>query len=402
MKTNYWLIIILALLSPSQLGVHFWPEWSLVSGIRVDYLSPTIYLSDLFFSGLFIITAVKFRHSKFLKILFSVFFILLLFSGRGNISSVYWTLRYLQIPTLAWLIFVNGNSFSFTKDIKKYLSFSLIFVLFLEVWQFIIKKSTGWWWIFGERSFSLSTPNIATVDLFGQEFLRPYATFSHPNALAGWLLLVMFILWNSKPKRLLALAGILLTFSRNALLAVIAGTIFYSALTGRNALFSIVSFSQNSIGERLILNQSALKVFFDHPISGVGPGKLLSVLPEYFPPGFWSLQPPHNIYFLILAETGIIGLTILIVGILYLYLLLRRNPAVFPGLAAVISTSLLDHYWLTSQQNRILLGIFLGLGLVRSFRGNYQTPVTTVSFGKRRNVRSGRKLHVNNSSFSRS
>ena len=402
MKVNYWLIILIALFSPSQLGIHFWPEWSLVSGIRVDYLSPTIYLSDLFFSGLFIITAVKFRGSKFLKIMISVFFSLLLFSGKGNISSVYWTLRYLQIPTLAWLIFVNGKSFSFTKDVKKYLSFSLIFILFLEIWQFAIKKSTGWWWIFGERSFSLSTPNIATVDLFGQEFLRPYATFSHPNALAGWLLLVMFILWDSKPKRLLALAGILLTFSRNALLAVIAGTIFYSALAGRNAFFSIVSFSQNSIEERFILNQSALKVFLDHPVSGVGPGKLLSALPEYFPPGFWSLQPPHNIYFLILAETGIFGFAVLLTGIFKIYTAVKKNLLLFPGLIAVFSTSLLDHYWLTSQQNRIILGIYLGLCLISGFGGNHQTPVPPLALGIRRNIGPGRKLHMNDSSLGRS
>ena len=36
---------------PTQLGLHFWPEWSKVAGIRVDYLSPVLYLTDIFWTG---------------------------------------------------------------------------------------------------------------------------------------------------------------------------------------------------------------------------------------------------------------------------------------------------------------------------------------------------------------
>src|SRR3990167_1883789 len=177
MKINYWLIILLVLLSPTQLGFHFWPAWSLVNGIKVDYLSPTIYLTDLVFIGVLIISFIKFRQALFPKILITIFLGLSLFSGKGNIPSVYWSLRYLQIPALAWIIYINGRNFDIIRGIKKYLFFPLIFSLILEVVQFSIKKSTGWWWIFGERTFSLTTPNIATIDLFGQRFLRPYATF---------------------------------------------------------------------------------------------------------------------------------------------------------------------------------------------------------------------------------
>jgi hypothetical protein len=47
-----WLFLFL-LLIPTQLGRHFWPEWSYVLGIRVDYLSPTLYLLDLIWLVLF-------------------------------------------------------------------------------------------------------------------------------------------------------------------------------------------------------------------------------------------------------------------------------------------------------------------------------------------------------------
>lgn len=389
MKVNYWLIILLVVISPSQLGLHLWPEWSLVNGIKIDYLAPTIYFSDFILIGLLIISTIKFRGSGFIKISAGIFFSLLFLSGKGEISSGYWSLRYLQIPITAWLIYINGNSSFILKDIKKYLALPLFFTVGLEVWQFIIKKSTGWWWIFGERSFSLATPNIAAIGIWGEKFLRPYATFSHPNALAGWLLLAAFILWENRPQLLLAVTGILLTFSRNAVLALTAGALSVSFFTNQKILPTIISFPQASASERTILGQSALKVFWAHPIFGVGPGKLLPTIPNYFPPGYWNIQPPHNIFILVLAETGVFGLVLLLTGVSKIYSAAKRNPMFFPGLIAVLSTSLFDHYWLTSQQNRIILGIYLGLCLIGGFRGNHQAPVPPFAFGVRSDVRPG-------------
>lgn len=383
MRINHWLIILLVLFSPSQLGIHFWPEWSLVNGIKIDYLSPTIYLTDLIFLALLIFSAIKFRRSGFLKILTAVFFGIFFLSGKGDISSAYWSVRYLQIPIIAWLIYVNGKKLLIQNDIKKYVSFPLLFTLILETWQFLIKKSTGWWWIFGERSFSLATPNIAAIDLWGEKFLRPYATFSHPNALAGWLFLTAFILWGSKAKMLLAGAGILLTFSRNAVLAFVIGALSFPFLTNQQLIKSIIVFPESSSDERAILNRASLKVFGNFPVFGIGPGKLLTRLPDYFPPGFWNIQPPHNIFILILAETGGFGFAVLLIGIYKIFSSAMRSPLFFPGLIAVFSSSLLDHYWLTSPQNRIILGIYLGLCLIGGFRSNNQSSVPTLTFRKR-------------------
>ena len=113
MKINYWLIALLVLLSPSQLGIHFWPEWSLVDGIKIDFLSPTIYFTDLLFLGTLIISGFQFRKSKFIKLLGAIFLGLFFVSGKGQISSAYWSLRYLQVPALAWIIYVNGKNLTF-------------------------------------------------------------------------------------------------------------------------------------------------------------------------------------------------------------------------------------------------------------------------------------------------
>ena len=46
-KAENFLLILFLLLIPTQLGKHFWPDWSSVLGIRIDYLSPTLYLVDI-------------------------------------------------------------------------------------------------------------------------------------------------------------------------------------------------------------------------------------------------------------------------------------------------------------------------------------------------------------------
>ena len=53
-KIHRILFFLLLLLLPVQLGRHFWPEFALVFGIRIDYLSPTIYLTDLLVIGILV------------------------------------------------------------------------------------------------------------------------------------------------------------------------------------------------------------------------------------------------------------------------------------------------------------------------------------------------------------
>ena len=48
MKLYQLLFSLLILLLPTQLGRHFWPSYSFVFGLKVDYLSPTLYLTDIF------------------------------------------------------------------------------------------------------------------------------------------------------------------------------------------------------------------------------------------------------------------------------------------------------------------------------------------------------------------
>src|SRR5476651_2543095 len=70
-KTEFWSLnpnklsllffYLLILFLPTQLGKHFWPNFSFVYGIRVDYLSPTIYISDILFVLLFFLSIFSLR-----------------------------------------------------------------------------------------------------------------------------------------------------------------------------------------------------------------------------------------------------------------------------------------------------------------------------------------------------
>src|SRR5690606_3203799 len=42
-----------------QLGKHFWPPYSIIHGLRVDYLSPTLHVSDILIFALFCVTVVN-------------------------------------------------------------------------------------------------------------------------------------------------------------------------------------------------------------------------------------------------------------------------------------------------------------------------------------------------------
>src|SRR5579872_2586293 len=47
------LFYLLILFLPTQLGKHFLPNFSIIQGIRIDYLSPTVYFTDILICLLF-------------------------------------------------------------------------------------------------------------------------------------------------------------------------------------------------------------------------------------------------------------------------------------------------------------------------------------------------------------
>ncbi len=241
----FW--FLLALL-PTQLGVHFWPAWAMVLGRRVDYLSPTISLTDilLFLTvGTFLIFNLKFsifrQFSKFKIEIFNkkslvfiaafIFLVLNVLLAESKPVAMYTWLKVAEFVGLGWYIVRTRPTLA---TIVTPLSVGVLYSSVLAVAQFILQRSVGGplWWL-GERTFDAATPGIARTVWYGRELLRSYATFPHPNVLGGFLasllpLLVMSLMGLMGPmsqrKKLFCIITIvfgsmalLLTFSRSAM-----------------------------------------------------------------------------------------------------------------------------------------------------------------------------------------
>ena len=372
-------IVLAFLLSlPTQLGIHFWPDFTSVLGIRIDYLSPTIYLSDLL-AIILICLFLKFNFKKTFWIWFFQLFLylfttsILLSQNQG--AALYKLYKIFEFIFLGLALY---QAREFGRDfLSKGLSIVVIFIFFLGILQFIKGSSIGFWAL-GERFLSGSIPSVATVQIFGQEFLRPYATFSHPNSLAGFVLVSLLLLfpWKSKLEKAALLLGIgllILAWSQTVWLGLL---VYFSwlLLNKRLKIFDAISLAvilflsllpvifadmlrTQEIVTRKILFEASVNVFLQNPLLGIGLNNFIPRLPEFLPSNkIWILQPVHNIYLLLLTEFGIIGSILLFWGARFLNL--KHLLKAFP-FWAILLTGTLDHYWLTLQQNQLLLVVTL-------------------------------------------
>lgn len=388
-KKLFWLLILLL---PVQLGKHFWPEWSYVFGLRIDYLSPTIFLTDLLIFlilGLWVLEKPKIEPGRAFFPPLSIFIFLWVNSllAQNSGAAVYKFLKILEFSFLGLYVAKNKIKLSF---VVLPLSFSVVYSSLLAVAQFIRQSSlNGLFWFLGERTFNVGTPGIAKTIFAGRLLMRPYATFPHPNALAGYILvsliltlpfirykLLAFGYW------LLAVSALAITFSRSTWLVglLILGLyllkkkkIFPACRQAWLILYCLllmVSFgfyfrfpADEAISQRWELAGTAIQMFRSHILSGVGLNNFIVNLPNYWQPKnqiLW-LQPVHNIYLLIAAEAGIISLLIFL---WFLYLTFKKlNAKSYPlyiALLSILGLGLFDHYWLTLQQTQLLLTIILG------------------------------------------
>ncbi len=239
-----FLFYAIILFLPSQLGKHFWPSWSYVQGLRVDYLSPTIYFTDLLIILLFVFWLASWIHADRLlnskheilntkqipiiktqntkpfghlririsNLPFQEYFLgilcLSLFIGIGLSinppAGLYGLLKLCEFIFFGWYTArVVSPTCEVARGTPRRCSLEVIVVLFscgilfesfLATAQFIAQSSMGGiFYFFGERAMSQSTPGAAVAMLNGQLLLRPYGTFPHPNVLAGYLTVAMAI-----------------------------------------------------------------------------------------------------------------------------------------------------------------------------------------------------------------
>ena len=130
-----------------------------------------------------------------------------------------------------------------------------------------------------------------------------------------------------------------------------------------------VATEQLSTFGRTWLNQQALGMLRDHPLTGVGVGAFIIHLSTYAIEGA-SIEPVHNLVLLIGSELGIFGVLLLV----WLFIIVARSvirahsrnailvSAILAGLGVV---SLFDHYLWSLASGRALLALTLGLWIGR-------------------------------------
>ncbi len=416
---------LLLILLPTQLGLHFWPEWAHIGGIRIDYFSPTLYFTDVL---VFLLFCLEIQNSKFkiqncpfdkLRILSqskdnSKVKSLLVFCGAGlliylNIThslspfvSLYKWIKVAEFGFLVWFVATRGRKL--LPGYEKLLLIPVFYESILAIWQFVEQSSVGgaWYW-FGERMFNSGTLGIANTYINGQLVLRPYGTFPHPNVLGGFLAVVLPLvlarfLHNSRRINVLGklgelgllglgYTGLFLSMSRVAILVGVVATVWIVAtglgkkflwgtlgLVGVFGLILLPRFLALGLDTepavvRGQLNVLAIKEFTRSPIWGQGLGTA-PIFASWESLGQYGWQIGVKNYALAYQPVHNIYLLALAetgvwglaaLGILGWWAIKKRSVP----LLSIFVLGLADHYFLTLQQGQLLLALISGLVLVR-------------------------------------
>lgn len=452
MKITTLLFYLLLLLLPTQLGRHFFFDFSLISGIRSDYLAPTIYLTDIIILGMLLSSLVEWiglqqinskheaRSSKQYKKtnvqnskkkMFRSFGINILNLFRNSdfgfriclLVIGYLFFNSLLIATNKWVAFYKlAKLIEFVllgfiivrlrpkiATVILFLSIGVIYSSVIALWQFTAQNSIGGllWWL-GERTFYASTPGIANFSLDGRIILRPYGTFPHPNVLGGYLaltlpLLLSEILQKGNPKFLkiwyylsfvIGAVALFFTYSRAAwivatlglFLVIVNASKFITSRTLKKGVVPLLLFyclliisvslplvvtrltnlAQTSWIERANLIRASLNLVSKNIFLGVGLNNFIVHLHTNLPSSVqaYIFQPVHNIYLLILVETGLIGFTLFIFTLLVIFHRSLTTSIITLSLISLYILGVFDHYLVTLQQGQLLFTLFASLALI--------------------------------------
>lgn len=378
-----------------------------MSGQRIDYLSPTLYLTDIFIICLFFLQRLCFfRAVKPWQLSLLALLVPTIVFSISPLAGWYGLLKIFEFIFLGWYIATH------TKQTLTFLQITfpidIVTESVLAIWQSALQQSIGGiWYLLGERTFSASTPGIANASLNGTLIMRPYGTFSHPNVLAGFLLISIIFLAvvfrNSEVKKRMLIyfvevvgaITLCLTLSRTVILLgvafvillafhviafkskkyaiqVLGGTVILCMVLGLILLprFTGINLTGESLVLREQLLQAGWQMFVSHPFFGVGLNNFLPALPHIAP--LLPLQPVHNVYLLVLSEIGLVGF------LLFIFLLMKtirhalsitfesqfmKNTKIFVlcSLFIFLMIGLVDHYFFTLQQGQLLSTLIFGL-----------------------------------------
>ncbi|NGX45860.1 MAG: hypothetical protein K940chlam2_01040 [Chlamydiae bacterium] len=261
--------------------------------------------------------------------------------------------------------------------------------------------------------------------------LRAAATFPHPNILGAFLGLSLFagcFFWLRKASWRIPLSfalftlilGLCLTYSRAALFgvfgglslfalmiwplvskkawaklalllmasALFCGVLLHEQFLERGGIINYNEFVGRADRDRIHYQNVALTMVKAHPFLGVGPGQFAIEMHQHVEEGaaILQLQTVHNVYLLLAAETGLIGLTLFLAFVaLSLWKLWKCPPTLERAVllsmwAFVLWLGCCDHFLITTHHGRLLLFLTVGLSSIHGYaseRARLQHPIPT-------------------------
>lgn len=188
----------------------WWPNL-FSAPLNSDYLIPFVYLSDILLVALLIVwvanKGIRYQISDIRKtyplnlkpetwIMNPIFWLGLFASSTlisvlingGNWWGWYGWWRIVEGIGLSFFIYHRWRQPKAKYHALLILGLGLIVESAILIGEWGRQASLGWQWL-GEWSFTVHTPGIAKVIFNGQEYMRAYGTFAHPNIAAAALVL---------------------------------------------------------------------------------------------------------------------------------------------------------------------------------------------------------------------
>ena len=368
-----------------------------ISGAVSEYGRLSLYAVE--FLILFVILLrgapqISLRNSKAVQAMYLVL-------AAGFFSLTFSDFYHVSLMQMFHLIMVGALFVALADERTNVLSAVWSFVLGLIVpsllgWYQVIVGSSAPSTLLGLSALDAQTLGVSVVENADGRMLRAHGSYPHPNIFGGVLAVgIMSLSWlrekvsGTRAVLLVAILAalfsstLMVTFSRSAWISLfVALGVFgamhvwkkvrlpqkfvqLSAVVVVVFVLTLVGFSSQvfsrfdqslptesrSTSERVLQYQSFDDVFFSQPILGVGSGAYTFSLSRIFPgKEVWAYQPIHNVYALILAEVGVLGLLALLYWVIRIdqvsASLARNRYALFSVSLGtlLIFLGLFDHY----------------------------------------------------------
>jgi O-antigen ligase len=412
LKASRFFFYAFILFLPFQINVIIYTTNIFSNGMFNPFTSVFIYLGDFFFLVSFILWGISIFQNEYkekisygnplLFVLLILFLILIEISvlfAKEKLIAFSILLRFIQLGLLYF--FVINKTVKLHVVINIFIGI-MAFQAIIAILQYITQSSVGLY-ILGESHIAPEILGVAKINVNGATLIRPYGTFPHPNILAAYLLVAIFLdYYGVKQKEYIAypllvllFAGFVLAFSRGAFLAFLIGALVYVSLKENkisfkyilfgisvliffvvlfnleNVLFTRLLFTDTqSLYERVFYYNISKKILFTLPF-GIGAGNFTLLMQNFTNTKLdpWDFQPVHNIYMLLANEIGIIGCVIFLLLFLsfciLIFLKMKQikdfGAILISIISAIFVLGLFDHYLISLYHGQTLLFLIFSI-----------------------------------------